>query len=199
MHPLRFPAQPLTVENLHQEFGGISSMALPQYQSFWAASSLPAMRFGCVEAQWLIAVWLNLCARCQPMQRHCWVAMMRLLLLKVAVKTPLKKDEVAVEVDEVKMLSLLKVRGEEEVSIIHLQRTMVHWTWFKWSGFNPTSLEDFSYDLGGASAVLVHSFFVKWGQQDYGNSWDVHRSARHPMEAPPGRYGERSPLIPELS
>lgn len=49
---------------------------------------------------------------------------MRLLLLEVAVKTPLKKDEVAGE--KVKMFFFL--RGEEEVSSVHLQRRMLHWT-----------------------------------------------------------------------
>jgi len=39
---LQFPAQLMTAENFHQEFGGISLTALPRYWSFWAVSSLPS-------------------------------------------------------------------------------------------------------------------------------------------------------------
>ena len=86
-----FPAQLLMAECLHQELDGISSIALLWYQSLWATFSLPLMWFGCAE-----------------MHSHCWVAMVRLLLLEVAVEMPLKKGEVTVAGEKVLMLSFLR-------------------------------------------------------------------------------------------
>lgn len=50
-----------------------------------------------------------------------------------------------------------------------------------------------------APQLQVYSSFLKWGQWDYGNLWDVHRSAMYFMPALWGWYGECSPPISEFS
>lgn len=157
----------------------------------------------------LDAFWMcwGAVAHCHETEPRCWLSAHADALLsgsdEVAltwggcwVETPLKTAEVTAAGEKVKVMSFL--RGEEDVSSVHWQRRMARWTRLKRSGFNTTSLEDFSYDLGSTSAVLVCSLFVKRGQRGYGNSWDVRRSAKHPMTAPWDWYGERSPPISEL-